>query len=159
MQTLIRELCVLSILCGAAMSLAPEGSARRAMSFVCAVVLLACAGSGLKNLDFKEYALELSREREREQSFLQESEETRDALDRFVQEAEYRAYVLELAQRLGVPLETAEVRLRWSTEGLWVPEAIRLSGTGNREQRERLTRRLSADLGIPPEQQEWIEDG
>lgn len=158
-RSLIRELCVLSILCGAALSLAPEGAARRAMSLVCSVVLLACATGGVKSLDFSDYAVQLSLQREREQAFLQRSEETRDALDRLVMEQEYAAYIRELGGRLSVPLDAVSVKLRWSTEGVWVPDAVRLQGSADRALRETLSGRIASDLGVPNERQEWIDHG
>lgn len=158
MQGLIRELCVLSILCGAALSLAPEGTARKAMQFVCSVVLLACVMGGLGRLDLSQYAVSLSLHREREQQFLLQAEEDRDALNRLVLEREYAAYGIDLARSLGVAVREFRVQVRWDTEGVWVPDAVTIVGSFTPESRGSLSRRITADLGVPADRQEWIED-
>jgi hypothetical protein len=158
MAALIRELCALSILCGVTMALAPEGSARRAMSFACSVVMLCCVLFGVKALDWDEYALELSRYREREQVFLEQSTEIRDELDRRVIEAECRAYVMEQAVRLGLPLQDASVHVEWSMEGVWVPYSAMLRGDASDPHQKELSRLLEAELGIPETRQEWKQD-
>ena len=53
-----------------------------------------------------------------------------------------------------MPLEALEITLRWSTEGLWIPEAVR--GRLSTEQgRETLGSVLETELGIPAQRQEW----
>ena len=158
METLIRQICGLSILCGAALSLAPDGMARKAMSFVCSVVLLGCVLSGVRQLDWQEYAVETAVYREREEELLRRSSEVRDALDRRVIEAEYCAYVLQEAERMGLAASDAQVNVSWSTEGVWVPASVRIQGVDDPQKREQLSQLLQAELGIPKERQEWIED-
>ena len=158
MEGLIRELCALSILCGVALSLTPEGSGRRVMSFACSLALLSCVLGGIKTLDWDVYSMEISRYRESEQTFLEQSGEIRDDLDRRVIEAECRAYVLEQAVRLGIPIRDAAVRVDWSTEGLWVPYKATVYGNLTDQEKGRLARILETELGIPGERQEWNEN-
>ena len=159
MESGIRELCAISVICGLLYRLTPEGSARRAMSFVCSVVILACVADGVRGLDLDVYALELSQNREREQAFLARATETRDALDRMVIEREYAAYILDTARQQRIPLQSAEVLAEWSVEGLWVPYSVKLYGTAGKEERQLLGERIQADLGIPRTRQEWTGDG
>lgn len=158
MEGLIRQLCALSILCGVALSLTPEGSGRRVMTFACSLVMLSCVLGGIKTMDWNAYSIEISRYREREQTFLQQSSEIRDDLDRRVIEAECRAYVVEQAVRLGTPIRDVSVRVDWSTEGLWVPYAATVYGDLTEQERERLSQLLETELGIPRERQEWKND-
>lgn len=158
METFIRQLCALSIFCGAALSLAPEGGARRAMSFVCSVVLLSFVLGGVDRLDWDAYALETTLLRERERSFLEAFDEARDELDRRVIEGECRDYVMEQARLLGLPLTDCAVTLEWSMEGVWLPHAVKLRGPGDTPEAYRLSRILETELGIPESRQEWIED-
>ncbi len=158
MEGLIRQLCALSILGGVALSLTPEGSGRRVMSFVCSLAMLSCVLGGIKTLDWDTYSMEISRYREREQAFLEQSGEIRDDLDRRVIEAECRAYVLEQAVRLGTLVQDASVRVEWSTEGLWVPYAATVYGDLTEQEKGRLAQLLETELGIPRERQEWNDD-
>lgn len=159
MESGIRALCAISILCGLLFRLTPEGSVRKSMAFVCSVVLLACVLSSVKNLELDDYALRLSLTREREQEFLLHADEARNALDRLVIEREYGSYIMDTAELLGIPLQSAEVLAEWSLEGLWVPRSVILYGSPEEEGKRILSDRIQADLGIPTERQEWIGDG
>ena len=155
MGSVIQQICALSVICGLLFRLAPEGMVRKTMGFACSVVLLACLVQAIRGLDLDTYALQLSHNHEREQEFLVHSEETRDALDRLVIEREYGAYIMDTARLLQVPLQSAEVEARWSTEGLWIPYAAKLIGEPDKEGKAALTSRIQADLGIPAERQTW----
>ena len=158
MAEMIRELCGLSILCGVAMTLAPEGSAKRMLSFVCSVALLTCVVSGLRQMDWEEYALERSLYREREQRFLQHSEAVRQELDRRVIESECRTYIWDKAREQGLALEDVHVTVQWSPEGVWVPYSAVIAGKVDEIDRRRLCERIETELGIPAERQEWNTD-
>lgn len=157
MGSAIQQICALSVICGLLFRLAPEGTVRKAMGFACSVVLLACLVQAIKGLNLDTYALQISQYREREQEFLAHSMETRDALDRLVIEREYGTYIMDTARLLQVPLQSAEVEARWSTEGLWVPYAVKLNGEPDEEGKVALTSRIQTDLGIPAERQTWAD--
>ncbi len=159
MEQMIRALCAISVFCGAALSLCPEGAGKRTLSFACSVVILACALSFLRGLDWQEYATEAARLREREEEFLQQNGELRDRLDRLVIEEQYRTYILNTARELGLPLREVRILAQWSLEGFWVPDRAILSGELTEEERAILAARLETDLGIPRGRQEWTEDG
>ena len=147
MAALLKRLCVLSVFCGAARQLAPEGSARKGLELACSVALLACALSGFRELDLTQFTLETARYHEREQEFLTQSEQTRDALYRRVIEAEYAAYIEDRAAQLGLTL-TVSVTAQWSLEGLWLPYTVTLTGEAEEQARASLARAIEAELGI-----------
>ena len=156
---LVRELCALSILCGAAMFLAPEGGIRRVMSVLCAVVLMSAVLNRVGGIDYDAYAFEMGLARERERSFLQNAGETKERLNRLVIEDEIRTYIRDKAESEGLVIIRADPVLRWSTEGLWIPDAVSIHWSGTESGRAALERQIEADLGIPPERQEWNENG
>ncbi len=155
MRAFIQLLCALSILCGLAQSFCPEGSGKRALSFVCAVVLLAGFLKGLSSLNWEEYALQTGKLRMRQEEFLERNESIVRSLDRTVIEKEYGAYIMDMAAKSGLELENARVCAQWSLDGLWLPWSAELSGELSAGQRELLCARIEADLGIPRERQEW----
>ena len=159
MAALIRQVCALSLLCGVVTALTPAGSTRKAVRFVCSAALLACVLGGVGGMDWEEYALRLSQTREREQAFPQQSEGTRSALERRVIESECAAYILDKAREMGCGLDSVSVTAQWSTEGVWVPYSVRLRSGAEEAERHGLSDRITAELGIPPERQEWIRDG
>jgi hypothetical protein len=75
-------------------------------------------------------------------------------LDRGIIEQRTEAYILDKARMLGLPLSGAKVAVRWSTEGVWVPESAELTGPYS----ETLSRLLAAELGIPAQKQSWRTD-
>lgn len=157
MDVLIRQVCVLSVVCGIVISLSPEGSMRKVTSFACSVVLLSCVFGGFRGLDWDTYALQTARLRERERQFLEQSTEIRNGLDRRLIEKECREYVLEQASQIGTGISDASVTVEWSLEGVWVPNSIKLWSSFDVEERQKLTKILETELGIPEERQEWIE--
>ena len=154
MRDCIRELCILSIFCGAALSLCPEGGARKVLQITESLVLLAVILNGFGKLDLSAYPLQLARAHERE-ALLSESEERLNRLDRLVIEEEYRAYAEKRAGGIGMEPVSIQIWARWSSDGLWVPDSARIETTSE-QFRDELTRILWGELGIPSERQEWI---
>ncbi len=155
MLSAVRQICVLSVLCGAVMSLTPEGGVKRVLSVLCALLLSASLLSAFRELDYDSYALELSRYREREQTFLAENTERNRRLNRLVIEDECRTYILDKAEKLGLELENVRVDVRWSVDGFWVPDAVSMEYRGEERQREQMQDLIMGELGIPAERQEW----
>lgn len=155
----IRRLCALSILCGAALSISPEGSAKRVMNIVCAAALLCAVIQPLAGMDFSEYALELARTEQRRGEFLENSGEINDRLNRLVIQGKYEAYIMDKAAEFGIPMTAVRVEVRWNAEGLWVPDSAKYtcSGCGETE-KTALVQTVEAELGIPAERQQWGED-
>ena len=158
MRDCVRELCVLSIFCGAALSLCPEGGGKRVLHILETVVLLAVILNGIGRMDFSPYAVELAKLHEKENELAADSQEIRNRLDRLVIEEEYRAYVEGRAKAIGVCPTEILIRTRWNKDGLWVPDSSRIQLNTASVPGE-LSRMLAGELGIPAERQEWILDG
>ncbi len=151
----IRELCAVSLLCGAALSILPEGGVKRVAEILCTASLILAVISPLKELDMDSYALESARLHELESALAQQGQEAGDRLNRLVIEQEYKAYILDKAKELDIDLSSAEVEVQWSMEGFWMPWGAELSSGCSEEDRQRLSRLLESDLGIPYERQRW----
>lgn len=153
----IRRLCALSILCGAALSISPKGNVRRIMGIVCAAALICAVLEPLRGLDFSAYSLELAKARQRGEEFLQDNADTGERLNRLVIQEQYGAYIMDKARELDVPMTAVSLELRWSGEGLWLPEsASYTAGPGG--DRKALEQTVQAELGIPAEKQIWSDD-
>ena len=153
--SVIRQLCAMSILCGAALSIAPAGVVKRVLELVCSAVLISAVAKPLIGVDFTAYALELARYKEREAEFVDNSEALRDRLNRLVIEEKYETYIMDKAEELGDEIGGAEVTARWSTEGCWVPWSVQIHCAGGTEEHRELSGRIEAELGIPAERQQW----
>ena len=155
MTGVVRQLCALSIFCGAALCVMPEGGVKRLAGVACTAALLLCLASAVRGMEMKAYSLELSRYRELGAELSARGEEARDRLDRSVIEAEYGTYISDEAVRLGLPPLRVSVTARWELPGLWMPWEVRLGGTEDAAQRRRLTERLVAELGVAEERIVW----
>lgn len=151
----IRQLCLLSLVCGAALTLAPEGTVKRILGIACSAALLLAAVEPLAGLDLSAYALELAKNSERRAEFLDGSADLNQRLNRLVIEEECEAYILDKAEEMGLDLEQAEVLAQWNSEGLWVPASVKLTGQAEQRERRRLGGLIEAELGIPEERQQW----
>ena len=151
----IRELCAVSLLCGAALSMLPEGGVKRVAEILCTASLILAVLSPIKEIDMDSYALESARMHELETQLARQGEEAEDRLSRLVIEQEYEAYIMDKAGELGIEGLAADVEVQWSLEGFWMPWGVELSSGCSQESRERLSRLLESELGIPYERQRW----
>ncbi len=155
MYGVLREICALSILCGVAVSITPEGGAKRVIGILSSAILIIAIITPLKDFDFENYALELARYREQEAELTAKGEEINERLNRLVIEQECQAYIMDKAIEIGFEVKEAKVTLQWSTEGVWVPYSAEISGEATPEERLRLGESIKAGLGIPPERVVW----
>lgn len=153
----IRELCLVSILCGAALSLAPAGSVRQVTEILCACVLITLLINTMKSVDFDTYALQSAKLRQAEAEILQNAESAELRLNRLVIENEYRTYILDKAEKQGIALENIKIGMRWDLEGYWLPDSVVISSHCSKEERAVVGEILKDDLGIPYSRQEWAD--
>lgn len=151
MLEVIREVCVLSVLFSAAMSLAPEGSVRKMMNIACTVVLMSNLLAAIHDFDYKSYSLELAKYKDREKIFLEGSEQANERLNKAVIEQSYSTYILDKAKELNVDVDEIKVTAVWSTEGLWLPDTVQI----NCGYSQRLSEYIEVELGIRKQRQEW----
>ena len=144
----IRQLCALSLLCGAALSILPEGGVKRVAEVVCTASLIIAIVSPLK-------ALESARRHDLESSLTADAKAAEQRLNRLVIEQEYEAYIMDKALELGLEGLAVDVEVQWSLEGLWMPYGASISGVCSQTGKEQLSALMAADLGIPYERQRW----
>ena len=154
-QQSIRQLCAMALLCGAALSILPEGGVKRVAEVVCTASLILAIVSPLKSLDMEGYALESAKRHELEAALTDEAEDARRRLNRLVIEQEYEAYIMDKAHELGQEELVVDVEVQWSLEGRWMPYGATLRGVCSQTVKERLSALMAAELGIPYERQRW----
>ena len=141
-----------ALVCAAALRLTPEGRVKGVLRTLCALVMAAALFSPLtRDAALPDYAAELARCRAAAAELTGEGQALRQELDRGIIEQRMEAYILDKAQSLGTPLDAAKVHLRWSTDGVWLPESAELTGPYSRT----LARVLEAELGVPQSAQSW----
>ena len=144
-----------ALVCAAALRLTPEGRVKGVLRSLCALTMAAALLSPLlRGGVLPDYAQELARYRAAAEALRGEGEALGQELDRGIIEQRMEAYILDKARFLGTALSGARVHLRWSTEGVWLPESAELTGTYS----ETLSRWLEAEFGIPRKAQSWRTD-
>ena len=159
MTELLREwilgLAGAAAVCAAALTLTPRGQVRKVVELLCGVVMAAALLSPLTSVSLPEdYGLNLAKYRAAAEALTKNGNELRQSLDRSIIEEKLEAYILDKAQILGAPLSAAQVSVRWSTEGVWVPVSAVLIGDYDAD----LARSIESELGIPQSAQTWRND-
>lgn len=155
----VRALCLTSVVCGAALSITPEGGAKKVAEILCAAILTVALLSPFKAFRFEDYALQSAKLHEAERQIIKGAEEAESRLNRLVIEQECISYIDSKAKELGIEQMNAVMEMRWDLEEIWVPWAVEIEAECSREQRENMSEMISAELGIPEERQRWNEDG
>ena len=154
----LKGICAVAVVFGIALNLSPEGQIRRAASLCVTAALVLMFLGLIKTLDWDSYAVGTAEIRQAAESVTADAEAERRELNRLVIERSCAEYILDKAAELDVPLSSAEVYVRWSREGLWVPERVRLILAEDAERKARLASLIEAELGIGGEEQEWLTD-
>lgn len=155
-QESIRQLCAVSIFCGAAINITPEGGVRRIMQLLCTAALTMAILSPIKEIDFDIYALETARLREAETAINESAERIDDRLNRAVIEEQCEEYILDKAEELGANVSGVNVQAQWSLEGIWVPYSAEINALDIGGAKAALEGMIQNELGIPAERQMWM---
>lgn len=155
-QESIRQLCAVSIFCGAAINITPEGGVRRIMQLLCTAALTMAILSPIKEIDFDIYALETARLREAESAINESAERIDGRLNRAVIEEQCEEYILDKAEELGANVSGVNVQAQWSLEGIWVPYSAEINAPDIGSVKGALESVIENELGIPAERQMWM---
>ena len=159
MSGVIKQLCALTIFFGAVISITPEGGTKKVIELACTAALTLTVLLPIKGFDIETYALELAKYKQQEAELATDGSEVSSRLNRLVIENEYETYILDKAKELAMAVSSVDVQVQWSTEELWIPESVVISGEYTAEQKKKLTGIIKAELGIPENMQQWSGDG
>lgn len=139
-----------AMLCGAALSLSPEGTSRELLRLLGGIVLTVCL---LRPLAGGGFSLELPEPDpwQGEQIAAEGEKEAREALNRIIK-SETEAYILDKAAALEASVEV-EITLDQGDPPL--PRDAVIRGRVSPYARGRLESILSSELGITKEHQQW----
>ena len=158
MRQLLRDCIAFSVVSGLLLRLCPDTGARRIATLLSAVLLCLTVIHPLKDFDFGVYAQQNARLHEAEEELNRSAASAVSKLDRLVMEERYAAYLSDKAAECGLDGIRVELQLQWDLDGLWVPYAVHITGSGGERGAERFQALLTTELGIPPERQYWYRD-
>lgn len=152
----LMELIAVSILCAAADSLMPEGGVKKIGKLVCSLCVLCVTLSPLAALRGESIAGWMQAwDAELEESRMQLEEQTGQTQKAVIEEY-CRAYISDKAAELGLACRV-EVDCAYHTDGLWLPESVRLWGAFTDVTQSRLTELLERQLGIAAGDQTYYQ--
>lgn len=142
---------VLSAIC---LSIVPEGRGKKALTLVCGMVTLLCLAYPLADGSISEIEGILPDFRISDQ-ISEKADETEQIVTRTVIEAELEAYILDKGEEVGVVIRSADVSVRWNTDGFWYPTGVEIYLQDGYTASHALTDILSKELGIDPNNIYW----
>lgn len=151
----ILSLSVLAIMCGALISLFPDGGIKSVAEILATSVLLLYIFNLFGEVDIDFILNETLSTEEIESTFGDVSKAHREELEREVIKANCEEYIFDKAEELGTTDIKVKITVCTSPEGLPIPYSSEISGILIFPQKEDLSKILTEDLGIPAERQRW----
>lgn len=149
----VRGLVGAAAICAIALALCPAGRVRRVLNLVCGAVMAVSLLSPVASFNIVEYSSALAKYSDAALNSSEDGKIAADRLNRAIIQAECAAYILDKADALGVDVIKAEVRVEWNIEGYWFPLECTIAATDPVS--TALEDAIEAELGIPPERQNW----
>lgn len=151
----ISALIGIALISSVAEAFVHEAAMRQVLRVIMTTALAAVLLSFICDLDFYSYASAV-----RDNSVFRSwdsaaAQEQTQRMDRIYIESECAAYVESRGKTLGIPLRSVQITLRWNTDGYWVPDHAVILVEHMTDACDQLQDVITADLGIPPESQEW----
>ena len=144
-----------AVCCALCMELTAEGRVKSVQKLLCSFLMTAALLGPLLKLDLSAYALQLSKYREEARTIQETAGDVSDRLSRRFIAGECEAYIWDKAAEVDAALSNVKVELRWSMEGVWVPDTVTLYG----QRSAALAEMIEEGLGIGDAGQYWYEDG
>lgn len=152
----ILSICAGAVLCGAVQALTPQGKNGSAVRLACGFLTVALLIGPLRDFDFDQYALSMSRIKSVGEQYAGEALSGGEEMLGTVIERESETYILDKAEELGIAGATADVSAKlFEEEGYPYPYSVELGGEAASEQRNALSSYIEGELGIPAERQYW----
>lgn len=151
----VRGIIGVSLLSAVALTVTPKGRVYGVLRFICGLATVLVMLQPLLQVDLDSYAENLALYRADYAALSASAQEESGRLERTIIENECAAYILDKANALDVPVQSAAVHARWSGE-CWVPYEAAVTVPAGTDAAA-LARAIVSELGIPGERQEWSE--
>lgn len=143
-----------ALISSAAVRLAPEGGAKRAVRLACGLASALALLSIAVSPDYGSLSRYVAEYRMKAEAIIGEAGASMGTETRFIIESRTDEYILDKADAEGL---TVSVTASWSEDGFWYPTAARLGGVKDETERKRIGALVEAELGIPEDSIRWTE--
>ena len=152
----LRGICMASVLFGLTLCLLSEGREKQIASLCATSALVLMLLNLVKTTDWQVYALSKAEMDRVAASISADADARSRELNRFVIEQKCEEYIWDKAADLSIRLQSVELTVTWSGEGVWVPQSVVIELPEENPQRSRLASLIEEHLGIAEAYQEWI---
>lgn len=128
----------------------PKGAVKQVGKLVCALILLCAVLRPVLRLNVQDFTVGIGTVMGDFQQQHTRLEQTSGAMLKTLIERESAAYIVDKAAQLGLTCQ-AQVTCVAGDGGTWLPQSAYVTGQLEREQRNKLTTAIHAELGIAPE--------
>jgi len=150
--TWIRTVTGTSILCAAALVLLPNGRVKETAKIVFGFIIMFALLSVFKGWKIPDYSEALNSWKYEALDISGDIDEKNKAILRSVIEEKAEAYILDKGDAIGIRINGARVRAKWSEEGFWYPYSVELSADERSQEAEYY---ITSELGIASENITW----
>lgn len=144
-----------ALISAAAIAIAPDGGAKRAVRLVCGLISVAALLSIGADLNPDSYARSLALYRAGAEDLVSDAEKEAETMKRVIIEERAAAYILDKAAELSVEDFSVSVTAEWSGDGYWYPVSAKVTSSATDSQRRTISHYMESELGIALERQEW----
>ena len=144
-----------ALVSAAASAVTPEGAVRKVTLFACGLVTVLALAAPLAGVGAGLFAESRADIGARADDITAGADDTYNSLTRSIIEEKCEAYILDKGSLLGIGHISAEVSVRWSTDGCWYPVGAEIVSDADSGQMSDLSWYIEAELGIAAEDQHW----
>jgi len=157
LQNYLLSVTAVSLLASSLLALVPKGGVRRVLSLLCGLAVILTVIGPLARLDAARMARAISQASMASDEAASGVEvKSRELVSAIIKE-KTEAYILDKAGEMGF---TPRVEAEMDDGGDYpCPCGVRISGSWDAAQREKLSSLIEADLAIPENRQVWSADG
>lgn len=144
-----------ALISASAITLAPEGGAKRVVRLVCGLLSVAALLSIGADIDLGVYFDSIAEYRAAAEALVSDAEEEAETMKRIIIEERTAAYILDKAAELGAEDFSVSVTADWNGEGYWYPVSAHITAVISERQRRTIADYMESELGIAEERQDW----
>lgn len=155
MTSNVFRLITLSVVCGALISVLPEGGTKRISQTLYTVMLIFYLLSFFKDLEFNENLWQDYASSEVKASFAENLEEKESSLEISIIEQRCNEYILDKAADNQILVSALKVKIERLLDTQPLPYSVEIYGTWDEAAKKKMASQIKAELGIPEERQHW----
>ena len=155
LKTWIMSMAGAAVLTALCMAVTPEGQAKKAVKFVCGLVMIICFAAPIIG-GLPKISLDISRFSADAGDIMSRAEENTETVTRTLIQSQCETYISDKGKLLGLEELEVSVEVRWSEEGYWYPVSAEIQGAvGSPETISSLEWYITTELGIQEDAIYW----